>query len=187
MFKLSNGNPIDDKTWKKNEEQNKPKTIKSIRDANVNTELEKNPELKDFYNTYNPYEAEPSDKEIYKQFTASLTKEEKKFVNANDIYIQVDVENVGGLIMPLIFKLEYADGTSEIVRVPVEIWQSDNNKLSKVFVVKKDVKGVILDPYREIADTDMSNNYWPPRIIESRFELYKRKTRTQKNPMQKKK
>ena len=187
MFKLSNGNPAENKTWKKNKKNNESKTIKSIRDENVAKELEKNPELGDFYNTYDPYEAESSDKEMYKQFTASLTKEEKKFVNANDIYLQVDVENIGGLIMPLILKLEYADGTSEIIRVPVEIWQSDNNKLSKVFIVKKNVKSVILDPYVETADTDMSNNYWPPRIIESRFELYKRKTRTQKNPMQKKK
>ncbi len=187
MFKLNNGNPSESKAWKKSEQKNKAKTIKSHRDADVKTELDKNPELADFYNTYDPYKTETSDKEIYKQFTASLSDEEKKFVNANSIYLQVDVENVGGLIMPLIFKLEYADGTSEIVRVPVEIWMSNNNKLSKVFVVKKEVKSIILDPYRETADTDMSTNYWPPRVIESRFELYKRKNGPQQNPMQKKK
>lgn len=187
MFKLSSGNPADDKAWKKNEKKNKPETIKSIRDENIETEIEKNLELKDFYNTYDPYKLESSDKEIYKQFTASLTEEEKKFVNANDIYMQVNVKNIGGLIMPLIFKLEYVDGISEVIRVPVEVWQSDNNEIFKVFIVKKNVKRVILDPYLETADTDQSNNYWPPRIMESRFELYKRKNRSEKNIMQKKK
>jgi len=187
MFKLSNGNPAKDKAWKKQQKDNKPKTIKSIREANVKTVMDINPELKDFYNNYDPLKHQAKDNDIYKRFTASLTDEEKKFVNKNDIYLQIDVKNVGGMIMPLIFKIDFIDGTNEIIRIPVEVWRTDNNKLSKVFVVKKEVTGVTLDPFVEIADTDMSNNYWPPRIIESRFELYKRKNHPQTNPMQKKK
>jgi hypothetical protein len=187
MFKLSNGNPADDKAWKKQQKNNEPKTIKSIREANVKTVMDINPELKDFYNSYDPLKPGAKDNDIYKKFTASLTDEEKKFVNKNDIYLQIDVKNVGGMIMPLIFKIDFIDGTNEIIRIPVEVWRADNNKLSKVFVVKKEVKGVTLDPFVEIADTDMSNNYWPPRIIESRFELYKRKNYPQTNPMQEKK
>ena len=187
MFKLSNGNPADDKAWKKQQKNNEPKTIKSIREANVKTVMDINPELKDFYNSYDPLKPGAKDNDIYKKFTASLTDEEKKFVNKNDIYLQIDVKNVGGMIMPLIFKIDFIDGTNEIIRIPVEVWRADNNKLSKVFVVKKEVKGVTLDPFAEIADTDMSNNYWPPRIIESRFELYKRKNYPQTNPMQEKK
>ena len=33
----------------------------------------------------------------------------------------------------------------------------------------------MLDPNWETADTDVNNNYWPARVIKSRFELYKRK------------
>ena len=186
MFKLSNGNPAEDKAWKKEQKKKEPKTIKEIRDKDIKTVVDINPGLKDFYNNYDPLKPESTDKDIYKRFTASLTDEERKFVNKNDIYLQIDVKNIGGMIMPLIFKIDFIDGTNKIIRIPAEIWRYDNNKISKVFVVKKKVKGITLDPFKELADTDMSNNYWPPKIIESRFELYKRKNYPQSNPMQKK-
>ncbi len=187
MFKLANGNPAEDKAWKKKQEEEKPEYIKAIRDKDLQTVIEKDPAMKDFYNSYDPYVADSEDAVIYKKFTASLTAEEKKFVNAKDIYLQIDVKNIGGIVMPLIFQIKYADGTDEVVRIPVEVWRNDNNKISKVLIVKKPVKEVILDPFVETADTDMQNNYWPPRMIQSRFELYKSKNYPQTNPMQKKK
>ena len=187
MFKLANGNPAEDKAWKKKQAEEEPEYIKAIRDKDLQTVIEKDPAMKDFYNSYDPYLADNEDEAVYKKFTASLTAEEKKFVNSKDIYLQIDVKNIGGIVMPLIFQIKYADGTDEVVRIPVEVWRNDNNKISKVLIVKKPVKEVILDPFVETADTDMQNNYWPPRIIQSRFELYKSKNYPQTNPMQKKK
>ena len=56
-----------------------------------------------------------------------------------------------------------------------------------MFVTKKEVKQVSLDPYLETADIDTSNNYFPPKSNMSRFELFKNRTRGQGelNPMQK--
>jgi len=187
MFKLNNGNPAEEKKRRQNQKNKHAGYIKAKRDANMQTEVEKNHELTDFYNNYNPNLPKASDKKVFKHFLASLNNEEKKFVNANDIYLQIDFENIGGIIMPLIIKLEYVDGTNEIIRIPVEIWMADNDKTSKIFVVKKVVKSVILDPFSETADTEISNNYWPPRVMESRFDLYKQKNRINKNPMQKSK
>jgi hypothetical protein len=187
MFKLANGNPAEEKAWKKKQKNESPVYIKDIRDEDLKTIVEKDPSMKDFYNSYDPYLATQSDKEIFKQFTASLTNEEKKFIDADNIYLQIDVKNIGGIVMPLILKLEYTDGIEEVVRIPAEIWRYNNNSVSKVLVVNKPVKEVVLDPFAETADTDMQNNYWPPRIIQSRFELYKSKNYPQKNPMQKKK
>ena len=42
---------------------------------------------------------------------------------------------------------------------------------------------VVLDPHLELADTDLSDNEFPPKPTESRFKLFKRKD--SKNPMQK--
>ena len=42
----------------------------------------------------------------------------------------------------------------------------------------------------ETADTDRSNNFWPPKMEPSKFELYKyknRRSRPSDNPMKKKK
>ena len=67
----------------------------------------------------------------------------------------------------------HADGSDEIHRIPAEVWNQDNLKTSKVFLLEKEVVSVTLDPFQETADCDLSNNHWPPRIGQSRFELYK--------------
>jgi len=184
VFKLSDSNPEKDKAFNQKQIDDTPKTIQAIRDAKTPTEIDKNPELKDFYNSYNQNDVTTNDKHKFKKFTASLSKDEKKFIDANDFYIQVDFSNKG-IVMPLILQFNYVDGSNEIIRVPVEIWRLNNEKISKIFVRKKQVKEIILDPYRETADVDLSNNYWPSRKIESRFNLYKRRNKPQKNPMQK--
>ena len=75
--------------------------------------------------------------------------------------------------MPLIIKFNFEDGSSELVRIPAEIWNRNNLEISQVFVFDKSVGSVELDPYLETADCDLSNNHWPPKAVQSRFELYK--------------
>ena len=71
---------------------------------------------------------------------------------------------IGGLVMPVLLKLTYEDGSSSMVRIPAEIWKMQNEslqeKVNKVIVTEKKVTEVILDPYLETADTDTSNNSW---------------------------
>jgi len=71
---------------------------------------------------------------------------------------------IGGLVMPVIFGVEYEDGTNEEIRIPAEIWKMQNEKLeetvSKVIITEKPVKKITLDPNLETADTDTSNNVW---------------------------
>ena len=88
--------------------------------------------------------------------------------------------------MPLILKFEYIDGSSEESRIPAEIWLLDNEVASKVFMTKKELARITLDPYLETADTDMSNNYFPPVPQINKFELFREKMNLQQpeNPMQ---
>jgi len=60
-----------------------------------------------------------------------------------------------------------------IVYTPVEIWRLNEETFTKVFVMKKPVVRIILDPFRETADIDVSNNYWPAQVVPDRFELFK--------------
>ena len=89
--------------------------------------------------------------------------------------------------MPLIIQWIYEDGSTEVERIPVEIWRKNENKISKVFVKDKVVTNVTLDPYKETADIDESNNAWPEKLEEpSRFQVFKsQKLKKQMNPMQK--
>jgi hypothetical protein len=95
----------------------------------------------------------------------------------------VDLKNVGGLVMPVILGVEYADGTSEELRIPAEIWRLNNTEVSKLIVTNKEVKSISLDPHLETADVNMENNFFPRRVLKSRFQLFKERQRT-RNPMQ---
>ncbi len=137
------------------------------------TVLETDPATRDFYNSYNPFTVTPEDEEAYKKFMASLTEKEKALLNSNMNFYELTFKNVGGLVMPLIIEFHYADGTSEIERIPAEIWRLNESEVTKVFPKKKEVVRVVLDPKRETADIDESSNYWPRQYQPTRFELFK--------------
>jgi hypothetical protein len=100
----------------------------------------------------------------YELVKANITDTRKSKLNEDAYFYQVDLKMIGGLVMPVIFKLEYADGTTEEIRLPAEIWKMQNEKLeeivSKVLVTEKPIAKIVLDPNLETADTDTSNNKW---------------------------
>jgi hypothetical protein len=65
------------------------------------------------------------------------------------------------------------DGSKEEIRVPVEIWRFNNTEVSKLIVTKKEVKAIVLDPNLETADADLNNNFFPRRVVPSRFQIFK--------------
>ena len=86
--------------------------------------------------------------------------------------------------MPLILEFEFVDGTKEGLKIPAELWKSNNEQVSKVFVFDKELTRITLDPFLETADVDRNNNYWPARLEPTRFQLFKDRNRRQENPMQ---
>jgi hypothetical protein len=184
---LASGHPAQEKTSNKKKAEAEPEELAVQRNrASMQSMVEKNPAMKDFYNDYDPYAPDKSDAEVYKRYLRSLSDTEKSWHAAEGTFYQLDFSNVGGMVMPLVIRFEFADGTREIKRIPAEIWNQNNLKTSKVFLLEKELVSVTLDPFQETADCDMGNNHWPPRIEESRFELYKRSGRgaVGSNPMQ---
>lgn len=137
------------------------------------TAIERNPALKDFYNSYDPNQATPSDRDAYQKYLASLSPEERAFLEKKQYFYQLDFSNKGGLVMPLILEFQFEDGTKEVQRIPAEIWRYNNEQISKVFAFMKPVSQVVLDPLLETADVDTENNYFPRQAVPSRFELFK--------------
>jgi hypothetical protein len=115
------------------------------------------PILQSIANSNNPAKA-------YELVKNAITDTRKDKLNEDNYFYQIDLKMIGGLVMPVIFKLEYADGTSEEVRIPAEIWKMQNERLtetvSKVLITNKPVSKIVLDPNLETADTDVSNNVW---------------------------
>ncbi|MDW8288192.1 MAG: M1 family metallopeptidase, partial [Flammeovirgaceae bacterium] len=131
------------------------------------------PDLKDFYNTYDPLDVTQTDRDKFAAYYNSLSEEEKKFLKSGKYFYQLTFTNKGGLVMPIILEMEFEDGTKELKRIPAEIWRYHNEKVTKVFATVKPVKQFTLDPYLETADVDTENNYFPPKVTTSRFQLYK--------------
>ncbi len=188
-FKLNSKNPsIEYPVDEREKYENRDSYIANIRNkeelAQVNTERDTS--ALDFYNRYNPFEVGAADMKDYEKYLASLSEEEKVLLNSGKNYYQIDFSNVGGLVMPVILEFTYIDGSKEIKRIPAEIWKRNNNQISKVFITKKEIEQIVLDPFLETADVDRNNNYWPERKEPTRFDLFKAKKRVSTgNPMQK--
>ncbi|RAW03220.1 M1 family metallopeptidase [Pseudochryseolinea flava] len=87
---------------------------------------------------------------------------------------QVTFKNIGGLVMPLVIEWTYKDGSKEIERIPAEIWRHNEAEVTKVFVKAKEVVNIVLDPNFELADADMSDNTFPRKVAESKFDQFKK-------------
>jgi hypothetical protein len=143
------------------------------RNENLPKRIDQYPSLRDFYNDYDQYRVTDIERKDYQTFLGSLTEKERGFLSGNYYFYVVDLKNVGGLVMPLIFKVEYMDGSSEQIRVPAEIWRYNNFDVSKLIVTRKEAKAIVLDPNLETADTDLSNNFFPRRTVPTRFQVFK--------------
>lgn len=163
---------------------------KRNKEAGMDFPVDKDETLRDFYTDYKPWEtADSVSTSEYIRYDKVYSDEEKKKLFEGKNYYQLHFSNKGGLVMPVILEWTYADGTKEVEQLPVEIWRLNEDGFKKVFVKDKVVTSVKLDPYRETADTDESNNVWPPEDYEpkpDRFEVFKsNKMKKKLNPMQK--
>ncbi len=152
----------------------------------VQTQDEMDISIRDFYTEYDPLKVTNLDKKDYQNYLKKLTVEEQAALKEGKNYYEITFNNIGGLIMPIILQMEYADGSTEVHRIPAEIWRYRSDQVSKVFVTKKEITKVILDPFLETADTDTENNYYPRETQINRFELFRQEqlNREGENPMQ---
>ncbi|MFT5922323.1 MAG: hypothetical protein ACJAU0_002551 [Flavobacteriales bacterium] len=187
-YQIDTKNPSVEKAFIKEEQDNSAEDISEMRDADgiPKTRIEGDESLKDFYTEWNRSEVIGLDEKEYANYLENLSDEEKSLLNSSKQFYEVTVENVGGLVMPLIFKLSYTDGTEEIRRIPAEIWRMSEPTITKVLITEKEVTSIVLDPYLETADTDLNNNSWPARPQPTRFEMFKNGERGSgdENPMQ---
>lgn len=157
------------------------------REEGIKFSVDKDQELRDFYTDYDPFAEGDSLVEnsiILYDEAFSKKEKEKRFGDKN--YYQLHFSNKGGLVMPVIIEWTFEDGTKEVQRIPVEIWRKNENNFTKVFVKDKEVKGIVIDPYKETADIDESNNNWPVKELPSRFQVFKKHKQGETlNPMQK--
>ncbi|MBA2330331.1 MAG: M1 family peptidase, partial [Flavisolibacter sp.] len=168
--------------------------IRNRHDTSIRFYTDVDTVARDFYWRYSR-ELEPYDSTAYPvTIPASiepLTEAEKQKV-ANKHFYELHFTNKGGLVMPIILEWTYKDGTKEIDRIPAQVWRLNEKTVTKFFMKDKEVASIRLDPFRETADIDESNNFWGEvNQAPSRFQVFKQKQGAARgqsvgpNPMQK--
>lgn len=178
-LKIDTKNPAVEKADAKKAFDQRERTITDIRNyvekAIPQTLVEKDAKAVDFYNTFDDYQVLPADEKDYQRYLSGLDESEKALLQSGLNYYELTIKNDGELVMPVILEFTFSDGTKQTERIPAEVWLKNDREFTKVFFFEKEVSGIVLDPYFEVADVDRTDNYWPQRMIPSRFELFKRR------------
>jgi len=88
-------------------------------------------------------------------------------------YYQLTLNNEGGLVMPILLKFIFTDGTSESIKIPAEIWRYNEKQVTKTFMFDKQVANILIDPDAQTADVNTSNNVFPRTEEESKFDEFR--------------
>ena len=149
--------------------------------AKIETRVTERPELLDIYNEYDEFT--PSDREmgdskeiledLYDKNNSDPEWKKKALVESiekDEGYYIFEFSNKGGLVMPIPLEITYEDGTKELVRIPVEGWRKNSKKTKWLKRSKLKITQAVIDPYWEIGDTQIENNYYPTRLIPARLK-----------------
>ncbi len=153
--------------------------------------VELNPDVRDFYDENDRFTVTNKERNDYSDLLSGLEDWERKAleraVEEDRNYYILDFSNKGGLVMPIILEMTFADGSTDSLHIPAEIWRRTPDAVKKLIVTDKELTQVVVDPYWETADVDVENNYYPRRIIPSRIEAFKSpksKAKVQRDIMQ---
>ena len=187
-LRLDTEDPDIDFARERQVEADKPVSLTDERNRAEGMQLwvERFPDITDYYDDNDRFTVTNKERNAYQDYMASLKPHERvaferALVEDKNYYV-LEFSNIGGLVMPIILELTYADGSTDIMRIPAEIWRRTPKAVSKLIITDKDkeLASVTVDPFWETADTDVHNNHYPRQIIPSRIEAYKSKPRSGK-------
>ena len=153
--------------------------VRNRTDKNIVFLTDADTSLRDFYWKYDrglePYDSVtklPAPTPGAATTPEALTDAEKEKYRNVHLY-EISFSNKGGLVMPIIVEFTFADGTKETERIPAQIWRKNEKNVTKLFMTKQKAVSIQLDPMKETADIDETNNSWPKTDVTDRFSLFK--------------
>ena len=182
-LRLDTKNPDIDYARLRDAESGKPEALFNGRNKaeGRKTWVELNEDVRDFYDENDRFTVTNKERNKYNKFLKGLDPWERKVfdraVAEDKNYYVLELSNKGGLVMPIILGLTFADGTSDKMYIPAEIWRRSPDAVKKLLVLDKELISVVVDPDWETADVDVENNAYPRRIVPSRVEAFKRSGR----------
>lgn len=164
--RLNTRDPRVEKAFQKAEAANdaEPLTAQKNRAPTV---TDADPEVRDFYNETDRFTVFDTEIKKYETAKKDWDPELEDAMAFKDNFYNFTFVNKGGLVMPVILKIEFTDGTNEIVRIPAEVWRMNPSQAIWQFVTPKTIRSALIDPVLETADADRANNSFP-RLIDTK-------------------
>ena len=95
-------------------------------------------------------------------FTTYTVDQSIESVMASGDQAVITVRDKGDMAMPVIARVEFADGSTSELKFGAERWFSGSRTMSDSFPLRgKVLRKVTLDPENRFQDLDRSNNVWP--------------------------
>jgi hypothetical protein len=161
--------------------------IRNREDAKIKFQTDVDTSLRDFYWKYDrgiiAYDSiiKNSSATSPVVVTEKLTADDIAKYGSKHLY-EISFTNKGGLVMPIIVQFTFADGSTQVEKIPAQVWRKDEKHVTKVFMTDKAATAIQLDPLKETADIDVSNNSWPVSDEPSKVALFKMNGGNRRNP-----
>ncbi|WP_395649897.1 M1 family metallopeptidase [Brevundimonas sp.] len=139
--------------------------------AGIETVIERDPAVRDFYNSTDQFTVTAQARRDQASADKKADEDRRRAQGFTDNIYRFTFRNVGGVVMPVIVKMTWDDGTTETVRVAAEVWRRNSQSVIWQYVSNKTLVSAELDPLWETADAVRVNNYFPRRIDEQTFTL----------------
>ena len=158
LYTADSQNPDTEEAWLRALENEKPEYISSLMNKGQWLRTQDKPELLDFYNEHDKFTATNAARNKYNASNKKLEQWEKDLLlNQSNFYL-IDFENKGGLVMPIILDITYADGSIEHMKIPAEIWRYNSAKTSKLLIRDKEISALAIDAKWETADVNVNQD-----------------------------
>ena len=125
---------------------------------------------------------EREDLEDHQQALEELDPWKRELLDSEALVHVVEIENVGGLIMPMELTLNFVDGESETHQLAPQLWTRAREKVRMYFLDERELTHVEIDSNDLYRDQNRSDNRFPPEIEIRRFRL--KESEKDENPMQ---
>jgi hypothetical protein len=169
---IETGDPERVKGAKKAARDARPKTLSEERNESLALRSDRYPELLDFYSTFDDLDVTEGDRRRFRDLVARLGAGDAALLETTLSFTIARFENKGGIPTPLPLTITFADGSTEDVTLPAEIWRFVGGaRTSKLFVTEKEIARIELDRRRQTADRDPSDNAFPQEIRREWFAV----------------
>lgn len=148
------------------------RTLAEHRKEKKNYLVDRFPSLKDkYYNPSSDSVINAHQKQLNLYLSTLGTQERSLITGETKVYV-IDIHNKGGCIMPVTLEIAYADNSSEIVRLPAQIWWKGGDTFQYEHLTSREIREVRLDPFLEYPEADRDNDIFPRPIRQKTVKFY---------------